>query len=97
MKFPIIPSIRTFADVQNALQKIREYFTSSSSVGNLNVTQPTTKATLTIRDGKELIVDKTWSLGKAEGNLENRDIDITQALVVVLEGITYEVAVLKRV
>jgi hypothetical protein len=94
MKFPVLPTIKTFSDVQKAFQTLRNYFTTTSGVGNVTVTQPDNGSTLTIVDGKTLTVSHTWELRKAVGGQTGLTIDTTRFVEVFIDGQRYKLAVI---
>ena len=96
MNFPTIPSIRSFEDVKKALESIRVYFTSlTPSVGNVEVTQPSTIAKLTVNGGKELKVLENWELRGLSGELPDQVIDTKKMVEIVINGQRVKLAVLK--
>ncbi len=62
-KPPVIGAIRTLADVKNALENIRVYFSQTISPILFNVI-PGGNANLRMKNNKTLQVDESWTLGR---------------------------------
>jgi hypothetical protein len=94
MKFPVVGTIKSFNDVQLALNRIREFFVSNTGVGTVNITQPSDSATLTIANNKALSVDESWTLGKFRTGLSGLTVSTTKTIELTINGVSIKLAVL---
>lgn len=95
IKGPVLKACRTLADVITAIDNLRTYFAAPAGVGNVSVTQPANSATLTITDGKALIVDETWELQGIEVGQTGLTMSTVKFVKAKIGGVYVKIALIE--
>jgi hypothetical protein len=95
--FPVISSIRSFQDVKNALDRIRQWFVSQpiSTTTSSTPSEITKAAGIVIAPGKTLTIEQNWNLRGLTSGKVGKLVDSTRYVEVVINGENIKLAVVK--